>query len=134
MTVGRSSSPTHQCGAAAEDAALVYLQGQQCTLLTQNFNTPYGELDLVVLDKACIVFVEVRSRRRAGMVSAVESVTPSKQKKIVRSAMHFLQQFPQYSDLACRFDVVAITHGNTVQGGAYQPVWIQSAFDAGLLV
>jgi putative endonuclease len=134
MTVGRSSSPTHQKGAAAEDAALLYLQQRGFVLVAQNFNTRFGELDLIVEQPSLLLFVEVRQRKANALVSAVDSVTPAKQKKIIQSAMIFLQEFPKYQDYACRFDVIALTTSTSTRSaanvGSDEIEWIEAAFDA----
>lgn len=111
MPVGRSSSPTHQQGAKAEDAAAVFMQQQGYQLVAQNFNTRLGEIDLIVQrgDPLQLVFVEVRQRKANAMVSAAESITLAKQRKIMRAAQVFLQQHPQYRHHDCRFDVIAYT-------------------------
>lgn len=130
MTVGRSTSPTHQQGAAAEDAALQYLLRQHCHLIARNFNTPFGELDLVMQHGQQLLFVEVRMRKQRSLVSAGESVTLAKQKKICRSAQVFLKRFTQYADFACRFDVMAMTPVLTDGRTNYQVDWIPAAFEA----
>ncbi len=133
MTVGRSSSPTHQVGAAAEDAAMQFLQQQGFQLLAQNYHTPYGELDIVLLQQQLLVFAEVRLRKAGALVSAQHSVTPRKQQKIIQSAQYFLQQFAAYQHCDCRFDVMAIQPQRpaAVNGRPeYQINWIQAAFYA----
>lgn len=109
MPVGRSSSPTHQQGAKAEDAAAIFMQQQGYQLIAQNFNTRFGEIDLIVERANQLVFVEVRQRKANSLVSALESITMAKQRKIIRAAQGFLQQHPQYQQHSCRFDVIACT-------------------------
>ena len=149
MPVGRSSSPTHQQGAKAEDAAAVFMQEQGYQLVAQNFNTRLGEIDLIVQhsDRLQLVFVEVRQRKANALVSASESLTLAKQRKLMRAAQVFLQQHPQYRHHDCRFDVIAYTStltsasrkkANVLQtdhtAGQFaleQPIhmeWIQAAF------
>jgi putative endonuclease len=133
LTVGRSSSPTHQAGAAAEDAAMHFLQQQGFQLLAQNYHTPYGELDIVVRQQQLLVFAEVRLRKAGALVSAQQSVTPRKQQKIIQSAQYFLQQFPAYQDCDCRFDVMALQPQAAPALNAYpgyQVDWVQAAFYA----
>lgn len=134
MTVGRSTSPTHQKGAMAEDIALIFLQQRGFELITQNFNTAYGELDLVVRQSSLLVFVEVRQRKAKALVSALESITAAKQRKIIRSAMVFLQQHPQFEHDECRFDVIAMTTSELLhQVNSFadaQIEWIEAAFNA----
>lgn len=109
MTVGRSTSRTHQIGAAAEDAAVLFVKQQGGVVVVQNYNTPYGELDIVALKNKVLIFMEVRLRKARSMVSATESVTIKKQTKIIHSAMQFLQQYPQFAHYDCRFDVIALS-------------------------
>lgn len=129
MTVGRSSSPTHQKGSAAEDAALLFLQQQGFAVLAQNYHTPYGELDIVAQQQQLLLFVEVRLRKAGALVSAAESVTPRKQQKIIQSAQHFLQQHAGCAACDCRFDVLALTPQH-MPAGSYALDWIQAAFQA----
>jgi len=52
-------------GAEAEVQARRYLEKQGLAFLTANYRCRYGELDLVMRDGGCLVFVEVRARRSA---------------------------------------------------------------------
>jgi putative endonuclease len=73
--------------------------------------------------KETLVFVEVRYRQSSHFGSAAESVTVSKQRKLLLTAKHYLQKSGM--DRPCRFDVVGI-------GGKKQTEieWIQNAFQA----
>ena len=125
MAVGRSTSPTHIQGAAAEDAAAEFLCQQGFDLVAQNFNTPLGEVDLIVTKESTLVFVEVRQRKSKALVSALESITPAKQRKIGRAANIFLQSHLQYKAFDCRFDVIACT---VMKSGEREFEWIKAAF------
>lgn len=128
MTMGRSSSPTHQKGAAAEEAAALFLRQNGLVCVAQNFNTRLGEIDLIMLEKSTLVFIEVRQRKANSMVSALESVTKAKQRKIACAAAIFLQQSKQYQNFNCRFDVIACT---ALENGKHEFDWIKGAFYAG---
>ncbi|MEO7851555.1 MAG: YraN family protein, partial [Rubrivivax sp.] len=67
-----------------------------------------------------LVFVEVRSRAGGAFGGALASVTPAKQRRLVRAAQHYLLRQPVPPP--CRFDVVAL------DGDALQ--WVKGAFDA----
>lgn len=125
MTMGRSSSPTHQIGAAAEDAAALFLSQNGMVGVAQNFNTRLGEIDLIVKKANTLVFVEVRLRKANSLVGALESVTLAKQRKIGRAAAIFLQCHKQYQNFNCRFDVIACTQ---LSNGKYDFDWIEAAF------
>lgn len=117
-------SPKQQLGLAAENAACHYLQQQGLRLITRNFHAKQGEIDLIMLDKNTLVFVEVRFRSRSEFGDAAASVTRNKQQKIIATAYYFLHHHPQYLNLAARFDVVAIHP----EGQEWHINWIPAAF------
>lgn len=96
-----------ELGQRAEEAACQYLCQQGLHLIMRNYLCKMGEIDLVMRDKANLVFVEVRYRKPSGYGSAAETVTAPKQRKLIKAAMHYLQRSPLA--LPCRFDVVGIT-------------------------
>lgn len=95
-----------QQGEAAEQLAVDYLSRRGLKLVTRNFRCKVGEIDLVMREKHTLVFVEVRYRQSDDYGSALESITPSKQRKLLAAANLYLQK--NQIDQACRFDVVAI--------------------------
>ena len=106
-------------GDSAEDQVLDYMIRQGLTLVTRNYSCRAGEIDLIMKDGAQLVFLEVRYRARAEFGSALESVTPTKQRKLIVTAQRYLQQLGEIP--ACRFDVVGM-------GKDRQIHWIKDAF------
>jgi putative endonuclease len=141
MTVGRSTSPTHQVGQKAEEAALIFLQRQGFQLIAQNFHCRMGEIDLIMTQDQLLIFVEVRQRKSSVYGSAAASVTVSKQRKIIKTSAFFLQLFPKFETFDCRFDVIAIDGPNyntkenshKIDLGNIIINWIEGAFDAEML-
>ncbi|MFB2537840.1 MULTISPECIES: YraN family protein [unclassified Acinetobacter] len=128
-------------GQQAENLALYFLQAQGLTLLARNFHSRYGEIDLVMLDKGYVVFVEVRARKASTFLSAIESIDLRKQKKIITTSQYYLQKHSNYLDMDCRFDVIAIdyTTSNVWQHLNFENVnrsddlrleWLQNAYTA----
>ncbi len=107
-----------------EDAATVWLERNGLRILARNFRTRTGELDIVALDRDCVVFIEVRSRAHARFGGAAASVGPRKRKKLLRTAQGFLQRHPALAAQPCRFDVLAY------EQAAPGPRWIRGAFSA----
>jgi len=107
-----------------EGVALKYLKKQQLTKIKRNYNSRFGEIDLIMLNNDNLIFIEVKYRKSDDWVSAAEAVTKSKQRKIIKTAQLFLLQHKEYKDLNCRFDVIAI------QGDKNNPDinWIKNAF------
>lgn len=97
--------------------------------LARNHHCPRGEVDLVMLHGEVVVFVEVRERRSGSLVDALSSVTPAKQRKVVRAAMDYAMR-AGLRDRALRFDVVAVTRK---AGAEPQVEHVENAFDASVL-
>jgi putative endonuclease len=119
--------PTHlRRGQIAEDKALAYLQSNGLTLYQRNYRTPYGEIDLIMVDPKLreLVFVEVRYRNSDRFGGAAQSVDRHKQGKLIASAEHFRQRHTRYLDSPCRFDVVTLSGG--LEKGSLQ--WYRNAF------
>ncbi len=95
-------------GLQGEQLAAKYLQAQGLTIVAKNVRYRYGEIDLIAKDKQTLVFIEVRIRQAQALVSAAESITPSKQKKWRLAAQQYLQtHYTQPPD--CRFDAICIS-------------------------
>ncbi len=119
-----SRTTRQQDGDAAESAACRHLERAGLALLARNVRFRVGELDLVMLDGATLVFVEVRYRRDSGHGSGADSVDAGKRRRLVRAALAFLAAHPAQAERACRFDVVEAS------GAAAMPTlhWLRDAF------
>lgn len=110
-------------GQAAERLALDYLKQQGLKLITANYHSRFGEIDLILRDGDVLVFTEVRMRSSKDFGGASASITPAKQAKLIKTAQHYLMQFSRPP--ACRFDAVLLgaTNSGTIE-------WIRDAFSA----
>ena len=95
-------------GTRSERAAARFLRRQGFRILTRNYSCPHGELDIIALDGACIVFVEVRSTGNDDIERPALSVDLAKQTRLTNLALHFLRQ-KRLLDRPARFDVLAIS-------------------------
>ena len=107
-----------------EDIAFKHLKKNKLKKVKRNFNCKVGEIDLIMIDKQTLVFIEVKYRKNDDWVSASESVTQSKQRKIIKTAQLFLLKNKKYKDWNCRFDVVSIQGEND----NVEINWIKDAF------
>ncbi len=123
LTLVKSDDKLNQ-GLKAETFAAKYLKHQGLKLLQKNYNTRLGEIDLIMRDEQTLVFVEVKYRARNDWAHAAETVTKSKQQKIIRTAQLYLQRQQLSDQVDLRFDVVAIDqHLND-----NQVTWLKHAF------
>jgi len=114
-------------GNRGEKLALKFLKKNTLRLQEKNYHCRYGEIDLVMWDKQCLVFVEVRYRKNDQFGGALESIDQHKQQKLRRSAQNYLiklKNSKENNEPPCRFDVVCI-RGN-LNKPEYQ--WIKNAF------
>jgi putative endonuclease len=93
-------------GNAVEAAARIHLLAAGLREVAANANYRFGELDLIMLDGATLVFVEVRYRRDLRFGGGAASIDASKRRKLVRAAQAFLSAHHQHAHVACRFDVI----------------------------
>lgn len=110
-------------GNAAEQTALNYLSARDLRPVARNFRCRGGEIDLIMFDDDCLVFVEVRYRASSSFSPASHTVDARKQAKIIRSAAMFLSRNPRLANRVMRFDVVAID-----ANPADSITWIKDAF------
>jgi len=118
-------SRSKEAGRIGEALAAQTLEKNGYTVLTRNVHSLYGEVDLIAEGEGCICFVEVRTRKKDGMVSPLESITSAKKRRIVMTSLIYLRSHP--SDLQPRFDLFSIlTEGSKVVSYEH----IKGAFDA----
>lgn len=137
------TAPKQRQGEYFEQLACEFLQQQGLVLVCQNWHYKnMGELDLVMIDNQkqypkqpdCLVIVEVRQRKTGQFGTADDSITKTKQKKLIKTTQAFLQCFPQYQDFDVRFDVVSfdgVNDGNMGEKALLLPSWLKSAFIVG---
>jgi putative endonuclease len=116
----------HDLGRTSEEAACRYLTARGLTLLERNYRSRRGEIDLIMLEKTCIVFIEVRFRSSPRYGSALESVDRRKQEKLIAAAQQYLQVHTPAAKQTARFDVI------TIEPDARDATitWIKDAFRA----
>ncbi len=111
-------------GKSGEKLVVRYLKKKGYKVLEQNYTCPVGEIDIIVLDKKTIAFVEVKTRRSLSYGSARLSITHHKQKKISMAALYYLKSTHQM-DQRGRFDVVTVLYTDQEQAIDH----IQNAFE-----
>ncbi len=94
-------------GKLGESLASDYLKAKGYNVLKTNYFSNYGEIDIIVQIHRIIVFVEIKTRS-SNIDTCLNSVSKRKQKKIIRTALIFIEDNPQYEDFQFRFDVIAI--------------------------
>ena len=103
-----ASPSTTARGRAGEALAAQYLEDKGYVILARNLRVGRDEVDLVALDGATLVCVEVRARRAGAMVHPFESITAAKRARLRRSASrHSIER----GICDARIDVIAVIDG-----------------------
>jgi putative endonuclease len=113
-------------GDHAEGVAARYLTARGVKILERNVYNRGGEIDLIGSDDDTLVFFEVRYRGAGSLSGAAESITPTKQKRLLKAVQFYLHR-RQLWDSQCRIDVVAIAPGEQKK---YRIQWIKNAIQA----
>ena len=100
-------------GNFGEGEAAKLLKKKGYKILAKNHVEGDGEIDIIAADSEFTVFVEVKTRKY-GVDNTVEpraasSVTPEKQRRIIKAAKTYLAYNP--TDKKVRFDVIEVYYG-----------------------
>jgi putative endonuclease len=98
--------PRAASGARAEALAAEFLVARGLSIVTRNFRTRRGEIDIIARDGATLVFVEVRLRRSADFGGAAASITAAKRSRLTAAAQAYLARLGR--EPPCRFDAVLL--------------------------
>ena len=123
-------------GQWAEQQALKLAELQGYALVQANYHSPYGEIDLIVQRGQELLLIEVKARSRTAYAQAAETVSARKQRKMLKTALHFLNARPAFQQHDCRFDVICFDFSQrfakSIQQDfsyfTYDQQWIENAF------
>src|SRR3954447_23668458 len=107
--LGEMTHARQRTGRIAEELATQRLLARGWRIVERNARTRLGELDIVALDRGCLVFVEVKAGRRGsyyGPERPVLAVGPRKQSRLRRLAAAWMasnRSRARYGEI--RFDV-----------------------------
>ncbi len=102
---------TRKLGDKVEAWVCAQLIQKGLVLITEKYTTPFGEIDLIMMDikENTLVFIEVRYRKNADYGEGFETISRTKQRKIITTAKCFIRYKPTLSDRPIRFDVASVS-------------------------
>lgn len=113
-------------GRWGETLAAAYLREKGFVILTANYRSRYGEIDLIAQNDDYIVFVEVKLRAGNGFGGAREAVSGWKQARIRSTALFWLSEHE--NGLQPRFDVIEIYAPNGINTRTPRLIHLENAF------
>lgn len=94
-------------GSRGEDIAAEYLRRQGLVVLSRNWRSKEGELDLVATDGHRVVVAEVKTRSGTAFGAPADAVTPAKARRIRRLTGAWLARY-RVGACEVRFDVLSV--------------------------
>lgn len=102
-----STNHRHALGRWGEGLAAEHFERLGYRVVARNHRTSSGEIDLIVLRDATLVFAEVKTRRADGY-DPFESITWSKRRRLRRLGAEWLADHAPRPYRLVRFDAVAV--------------------------
>ena len=100
-----------QKGICGERLALSYCRKQLgFKLIAKNWRFGKNEIDLICLDGHALVFIEVRLRHEAALVSGVDSINTKKRVALRKCAKAYLKKL-SVQPHTYRFDIISLAYG-----------------------
>ena len=93
-------------GKLGEQYAADMLKKQGYTILTSNYSSRYGEIDIIASIGEFLAFIEVKTRNKSCNYAPCEAVDINKMRRITKTALIYLQEHSV--NLQPRFDVIEI--------------------------
>ena len=94
-------------GKLGEDKARIYLIQNGYKILESNYFCRFGEIDIIAMDKNCLVFIEVKTRTNDKYGKPENAVNYWKKKHMELTARNYIDH-KRMGDFISRFDVVEV--------------------------
>src|SRR5215470_2825407 len=94
-------------GELGERAARRALRRQGMKFLTANFRSKRGEIDLILRDRDCLVFVEVKTRSSEEWMRPAAAVDGERRWRLTRAGLDYLRLL-RNPPVKMRFDIVEV--------------------------
>jgi putative endonuclease len=105
-----------------ENFAAALLSKMNFEILQMNFHSRFGEIDIVAKSHNHLIFVEVKTRRDLNRDLALESVTLKKQKRIIKTALHYLQLHQEYNDFMIQYDIMLVFYHHSTDSFSFEHI------------
>ena len=94
-------------GNLGEQTAKNYLIKNGYKILTTNYSCRFGEIDIIAMDKECLVFIEVKTRTSGKYGHPDNAVNYCNKKHLELTARNYMD-YKRMGNYIARFDVVEV--------------------------
>ena len=126
LVFGRRKQAAHlKIGAIGEKIAIKEMNKMGLEVLRVNYSVHgTGEIDIIGRDGACLLFVEVKTRKKSDRSRPGEAVNLEKRKKLWKTSRAFIRELGS-PKIRFRFDVVEVYYKNRF---SYNVLYLSNAF------
>lgn len=93
-------------GVYGEHLAAKYLREEHYDIISANFKTYTGEVDLIAEKDGVLCFIEVKTRQIGGLSAPADAVNAHKQKNVKSAASVYLNKWAKTKEH--RFDIIEV--------------------------
>lgn len=112
-------------GSFLENVALRWLKTRGLKVVAKNYISRAGEIDIIMLDGDTLCFIEVKYRGSQDLDGTDYGIPVSKQQKIIRTALSFVNHQYKYLKYPRRFDTLLVEPGIDEP---YEMNWVKHVF------
>lgn len=94
-----------------EDKAVEFLEKKGYKILNRNYRSRFGEIDIIAMDRNCLVFIEVKTRRDMSYGRPIEAISKVKIGRILKTLKFYISQKKIY-DSDIRIDAIEVLMKN----------------------
>jgi putative endonuclease len=88
--MNEASNRAHELGRLGEQAAAEEMIRRGFRILDRNLRLRSAEVDLIAMDRAGLIFVEVKTRSTARYGDPYEAVDEAKRERLIRAALEYI--------------------------------------------
>ena len=107
-------TPKRQLGNKGEDIACKYLISKGYSVIERNYNTKFGEIDIIAKRNGIIHFIEVKSgNNEENAISPVENLTRGKIRKFIKTVQIYLNHKNISQEQRWQIDAIVVVFSRT---------------------
>lgn len=99
---------TKKIGDDGEDRAVTFLSESGYSIVSRNWRTKGGEIDIIAQKGDVLVFAEVKTLPSGNLETLSHELDFRKRKRIIETSKFFLLTNRQYNDSKIRYDVLVV--------------------------
>ncbi|MEK9658017.1 MAG: YraN family protein [bacterium] len=94
-------------GKEGEEISAIYLKDNGYKIITKNFYSYFGEIDIIAKLNQTLIFFEVKHYKKNSLIHPLYYINKKKQKNIIQTAKFYLLK-NNIQNTCCQFDVIII--------------------------